>query len=221
MNCDNIDTFTKLIYEYYHKKYMMHRCNTYVKKIVNWDNIELKPDWIYFKRLANIVNKSSGQINYKLYIDSLFDYFDGKFSTKLIGSQKSLGIYKQYINELNEFSDETKVYNNIIHSIKFIVKYCKEHNIKSFDDYFYLNNSTFPTIVLQYNSGVINAALFCLIPNIILRLQSFPGDVVKDYFNHDTINKIIANRILILNMNEKIKYIANNFLKVLNNAINT
>ena len=213
------NSLARKIYSYYRDKYMMTTKKCHARAITNWDSVEAKETYIYFKRFATMVQKSGGQINYQLYIDSLFDHFKGGFNVKNIGTQSSLGIYKRYINNINKLSDATEVYTNVVKSLKFIINYCVDNNINDFNEYFILNYNTFPTVVLHYNSGSISQGCFALIPNIVNRVNSFPTDVINDYFTEEVKKQLITNKMLIVAMNTKLQYIADNFVKIVNDGI--
>ena len=128
-------------------------------------------------------------------------------------------MYKRYINNINKLSDATEVYTNVVKSLKFIINYCVANNINDFNEYFILNYNTFPTVVLHYNSGSISQGCFALIPNIVNRVNSFPTDVINDYFTEEVKKQLITNKMLIVAMNTKLQYIADNFVKIVNDGI--
>ena len=61
--------------------------------------------------------------------------------------------------------------------------------------------------------------MFCLIPNISKRVNSFPIDIVNDYFPPMKKQQLLNDRIVLINCSQKIKYIADNFEVIVNNAI--
>ena len=215
-----IENLSKEIYQYYHKQAIFHRTGKYPKAIKNWDKIMAKQDWAFIERFAMLVQKSAGQINYKLYIKALFDFSNGQyFPLKLLTSPKGIAIYNHYIKTINDESDPEKVKQGIIRSIKHIVKFCLKNNLKSFDDYFYKNANLYPPIILHYKAGSISKAFFILIPNIEKKLKNFPADIVADYFPEETIKNFAIDRALYISLSNAIQKFAFNFENIVNHYI--
>ena len=215
-----IEETAKEIYQYYHKQSIFHRTGKYPKFIKNWDKVKEKQDWPYVERFAMLVQKSAGQINYKVFINALFDFSNGQyFPLKLLISPKGIAIYNHYVKTINDESDPDKVKAGIIKSIKHIVKFCLKNNLKSFDDYFYKNANLYPPIILHYKAGSITKAFFVLIPNIEKKLKNFPEDIVADYFPDEVLKNFPTDRTLYISLSSAMQKFAFNFEDIVNHYI--
>lgn len=207
----------KVIYQYYHNLVIKNKTGSLPRPVKDWNKVFQKPEWPYILRFAHNVNNSGGQINYKIYIQALFDFSNNQwFTPKLFVSQKGIQIYKHYLKTINDNQDSELVRKGIVKSIKYVASFCKKHNLKDFRSYFNFNATTFPTIVIHYTAGSITKAFFTMIPYIEKRIKSFPPDIVADYFSEQDIKDFPINRALYANLSEKLENIAENFEEILN-----
>lgn len=205
------------IYQYYHRQYIYKSKGIYPKQIKNFEKIKNNRKWIYFKRFADSINRGYGQINYKFYIDSLIEFFNGYFDLKLLGHPKGFKIYKNYISLKEEINNEEKLEKIILENIKFVIQYCKENCINNIEDYFFENQYTLPTIVKHYNSKSISKYFLCMIPNIITIIKSFPKDVIDDYMKEFFNEYNSCKNFITLNI--KLRKIRDNIYQILNKKI--
>jgi hypothetical protein len=209
-----MDHFTnncRKIYQYLHSKRIYAKTGNYGKKIKNWDKIEKKDDWLHIQKLANLIEKSGNQIDYRLLIDSLFEFSNNEwFKLNLLYSPKGIAIYKNALKKREANVNPEYIKKEIIRSVKFIVRFCKANNINEFSDYFNHNVNLFPTILSHLNSGVISKHFFELIPNVVKRIYSFPQDIRYDFFNNKE-EEMIMNKNLNLARSSWIRKFAMDF----------
>ena len=214
---NELTELTYRIYQYYYNIKIKNKTGKLPHLIKNWDKIKTKEEWPYIQQFAERVLKSNGQINYKLYIQALFDFSNNQwFSPKLFTSLKGIEIYKHFIKTINDTQDPIKLWDGIINSIKFIIDFCHKNKIKTWADYFYMNCNTFPTIVLHYNSGSISKPFFVLIPNIVNKiLKGFPEDIQLDFFPKEQLMSFESDKLIYMNKSDKIRKLALNFEAIL------
>lgn len=171
------------LYSLYHQRIMLYTKNIIPRAIKNFDKIKQKPEWDYFEKFAKLVNSNNGQLDPKLYIDSLIDFNDGYFSFKLLSHPKGIKIYKTYIKVQNNTYDKEKIFKSVTDSLRFVAKYMKDNNIDDF--YQYLNQDSYllPTIAKHFNSGSISKQFLVLVPDILLIIDQFPIDIKRCYFD--------------------------------------
>lgn len=216
-NKDKVEILSKEIYQYYHRLSIYHKTGKFPRLIKNWDKPKTSSIWPYIERFANIVERSNGMINYKLFIQALFEFSNGQwFNPKLLVSPKGITIYNHYIKTINDESDPALVKKGINKSIKYIVEFCKKNNLESFEDYFYKNVNIYPPILLHYKAGSISKAFFTLIPNIDKKLANFPPDLIADLFPPEKIKQLITDKILYASMSDTLQKFALNFETIVN-----
>lgn len=210
---------TEDIYNYFHRVRTFSTRGIYPARIKNWDAIYKKEDWQYFQRFHNKIIQSGYQIDYKKFIDALFDFSKGQWvNANQLLSVRAVTIYKNYLKKIEEDTDPENIKKQIIASVKFVTRFCKAQNITCFSDYFYHNCNTFPTIITHFNSGVICRAFFELIPNVTKKIKAFPEDIVHDYLK-DKMNEFETNRLIHIKRSPWIAKFAKNFEEVLDRNI--
>ena len=120
---------TEEIYNIYHHKIMYYTKNIHVRKIKNFEKIKSSTDWVYFQKFTDKVNNSYGQIDPKIYIDALIDFFKGRFNFSLLCHIKGIKIYRLYIKHLNDCKDKSIINKKIRESFQFLSEYMEENNI--------------------------------------------------------------------------------------------
>lgn len=211
-------TLEEQLYEFWHKTYVYYKFKSKARAIVNWDEIKQKPEWIYFVKTAELFKRLNGQLSIEIYITSLFEHFNGPFKLEILGTQKSLGIYNDYLKLRNLILKPEEVYKLVIKSISFIVKFCRENKLSSFYDYFY-DKSLYPRFIAHYISGEVCKQFVALIPNIKKKLENFPQDIVADAFSRTDLQELIFIRDKILGSNQKLDYLAMNLERIINETI--
>jgi hypothetical protein len=169
---------TEDIYNIYNKEILLYTKNINARRITNFTKKKEHPDWQYFEIFTKRVNTSNNQINPTIYIKSLINFFDGYFNLKLLSSVKAIKIYKQYIME-NKYDN---CYNDVLNSIKFIIKYMKDNNISCIDEYMLINNDIFPVFAQHFNNGSISKYFAVLIPDIKIFINNYPQDISDQFF---------------------------------------
>jgi len=169
------------IYREFHKHTVFYKTGIYPRTVKNFDKPKAKPEWVYFERLAQMVDNNAGMINYRIYIESLARHYNGWFKPALLPSMKAIKIYKIHKTIMNSTTDRELIYEGIIKSIKFIGDFCKENRIKDFDSYMYHNADYFPTMLKHFTAGSITSYFLTLIPDIKLIIRNFPQDCVEEF----------------------------------------
>lgn len=177
------------IYQEFHRQTFFYSRNIYPKPIKNFSNIKSSDDWIYFQRFADKIEQNDGLVNYKMFIESLAQHYKGWFDPKILLSLKGIKIYKIYKDILNSTNDSDLIYSGITNSIKNIVMFCKDNNIKTFDEYFNHNKYTIPTLLKHLYAGSISHYTLLLIDNISDKLRTFPSDMINEYLQDFNNNK--------------------------------
>ena len=152
------------------------------RKIKNFEKARTRKEWIYYESFAQMCNRNNGMIDPETYVKILATHHKGWFTPKLLNDRKSIKIYKSYIKREQLEGSEDHIVEVIKTSLKFIVQYCKDNNIKSLDEYIMENMHTIPTLAKHLNSGKLNMYFFVYIPNIIDRLNTYPNDVRTEFF---------------------------------------
>lgn len=169
------------IYNLFHKETNLVKGRP-VKSVVNFENAKSASHWPFFVRCADFINRNSGQVDYKIYIRALAKYFNGWFDPKLLGSQQSIKIYKNYLNQIEDEKNPEFIKGSIISSTKFVIEYCQQHNIICLDDYLNEDNLLIPTVIKHLNAGSISFYFLACIKNFNIIFESYPSDCKKDYF---------------------------------------
>lgn len=185
-------------YAFWHKEWNRFE-NKRVRAVKNFTNAKNRDYWDYFEQFANLVNRNRGKINYKIFITSLADQFGGYYNPCNLTKRRSLKIYRSYIKEKEANNNVTAVKDNVFRSLKFIVDYCQEKEIKNFNDYLCEDMYMIPTILKHLDAGSISAHFLACIPDFDLMLQSYPVDVVQD-FGQEIKEKYSVYRMKIIHM---------------------
>ena len=153
--------------------------NLYIKSFKH--NKELLNE---FQTFTDTMNRHP-MIDADVYITALADYYKGIFNPKYLNTQNSIKIYKVYIQCINNLTDINKIHVFIKQSINYVINFCKEHNISTFNEYVMYNVPLMPELLRAYACGNITAHFLACIPNF-RRLtlnydQSFVESILGDY----------------------------------------
>lgn len=212
-----IDLTPEELYRAYHRETNL-AAGRVVKTVNNFDKAKNKPEWQFFIHCTNVINRNSGQIDYKIYMKSLAEHHKGWFKPDILGSTKSLAIYKQYIRQLENDSSVDYITKSLLQSINFVIKYCKENEITSFEEYLNKDINLIPIILKHYNAGSISLYFLSSISDFREICSSYPQDCVFDYLA-DIDNKYSTYRIRVLSI-ERLKNIVVNLEQIINTKIN-
>ena len=145
------------------------------------------------------MNRNSGMIDYKLFIKAIIQKYGNTASTKALTSRGSFKIYHDYVEEINKKTGPVYIRESIINSMKFIISYCTENNIKDFDGYLYENQYLIPTIIKHLKSGSVSVYFVACINNFNLLLKNYSQDVLYDYMkDFDTQYQLCRMRVVAL-----------------------
>jgi len=169
------------LYNLYHRKILFYTKNIHCRNIKDFSKQKQTPEWCYFEKLSNIIN-GSDHINPEIYIDSLIDFYKGYFNLKLLSHPKGIKIYKNYVLQLNNSYDKEKIFKSIYDSIKFVGKYIRDNDIESFNHYLNSDVYTIPLVAKHYYAGSISKHFLALVPDIIIIINSYPSDIINQYF---------------------------------------
>ena len=169
------------LYNEFRKQTFFVKKNIYPKPVKSLENISNQEQLVHFEKFKVMVESNAGMIDWRLYIKSLAIHYKGWFKPSKLNSLKAIKIYKTYVILENENKSGNIIYRNVLDSIKFIVNYCKENNIKNFDDYINDNITIIPTILKHHKAGSISSNFLSIIPNIKIILNSFPKDCVDQF----------------------------------------
>ena len=85
----------------FHKHTVFYKTGSYPRAIKNFDKQKAKSEWVYFERLAQMVDNNAGMINYRIYIEALAKHYRGWFKPSILPSMKAIKIYKVHKTILN------------------------------------------------------------------------------------------------------------------------
>ncbi len=188
---------------------------TRVRKVKNFDKAKASGNWEYFESFSLFVKRNNGSIDPELYMRAVALHFGGYFKPSLLGSQKTIKIYKNYIQEMKDNADTTSEVNikeEILKSIKFINKFCRKRGLKSFSEYLEHDMYMIPSIIKHYNAGSISIYFLSSIDNFPIILTNYPTDVIKDYMGN--FNSEFGKYRLRVMTNEHTKRIAKNLEEI-------
>lgn len=208
------------IYQEWHRQTFQNSRGIYPRTVQNFNNVQQSDKWVYFKKLADIVNNGNGIIDYKMYIKSICDAYPSQgIHPSILTNQKGFKIYRNFINICNTHTDLISIKKNILENINFIINYCKENKINRFTDYIN-DDSLIPKLVMHFNSGNVSIYFLALIDNLELIIKEYPIDVVNDFFGdlNEFFNKIKQYKIQITQDNN-LRQIYNNLEKIINNKL--
>ena len=117
----------EMIYNECHKQMFYYSKGVYPKTIKNFNKAKEKDTWNYYERFAKMVHDNNGQIDYKLYIKSLAEFYEGFFNPKMLTHPKGIKIYRQTVKLNNLKCDKEDIYKSVLISIKYVINYCKEN----------------------------------------------------------------------------------------------
>jgi len=177
------------------------------KQIKNFDKIRERPYWKDFERCAQFINRNNGQVDAELYVESLFNFFNGNVKTDILATLKSIQIYKAFLNSREKLNDEDFIKSEILRSLNFILAYCKKHKLNDIYEYFIEDLNLIPTMFRHLNGKSISLYFLACFDNIELIVCNFPPDVIHDYYPNffndfklyrsRVINKISLNKLRI------------------------
>jgi len=212
----------EMIYSEWHRVVVFAKTKKYPRRMKNFDKAQFeinsagdkleKPDWSYFKKFANFANRNT-LVDYKIYFKALGEFY-GYIKPADIANQKSLAIYKSYIEKNQTIkSNITDVYKIITKDIKFVQKYCKEHNILSLNEYLQENVSLFPTILMHYSKGNISPYFLACIKDFTNIVQNYNqefidialGNLLDNFYEYENL----------INKNSKLKLLKLRFKKII------
>lgn len=207
------------LYQQFHKYtfYFKSGETQYPRLVENFDNIKAKPEWNAFVQCSEMLERNAGQVNGILLIYSLAKFFNGYFDPRYLIHPKGLKIYKTFIESVNNSQEKETIEKGVLKSISFVIDYCNNNNIKSFNQYIYDEYEILSTLLKHYNAGSITAHFVVMIPNILHILDGFPQDTVSSYMD-DIRQHYTELRALAIN-NSKLRYISDNLEKIINEKI--
>jgi len=168
------------LYQIYHRETNEAK-GRHVRTVKNFDNAKAKSSWKHFELLSNFIERNCGQINGRIYIKSLATFFEGWFEPSIFCTPKGTKIYKEYIANTTEDGSPENIKKHLLSSIKFIVKYCREKNIKSLCEYMNEDLYFIPTVLKHLDAGSVSMYFLVAIKNIRVYIQSYPIDTRMDY----------------------------------------
>lgn len=205
-------------YQIYHDAVVFAQKGIHPKRIVNWDPIKNRQTWPYFEKLADMLHRSAGRIDPKEYIQTVVKFYPKSITPKMLTTQKGIKAYKSQIKkDIMEADDSFKV-GQVKNSILFIVKYCVDHNINDFRDYFHDRAEVYPTLIHHLEGGRISKFFVHLIPNLKDRVEGYPGDVRADFFGEKFWSEN-SMFIVVANNNSDLKKLKNNLEQIINELI--
>jgi len=170
---------TEQLYSEWHKQTVFYNTGKYPRSIKNFSKAKESDNWAFFERFKIFINKNS-VVDYKIFIQSLADFYEGWFHPKHLNSQKSIRLYKSFISR-NNVVGKDKFKSQIKSNLVFVFKFCKDNNITTLDGYLLHNHKLLPSVLKHYKQGNINLVFFALINNFIDILQNYDPSFVEGF----------------------------------------
>lgn len=192
----------------------------WVKDTSNFDNAKSKQSWKHFEMFASIMNRNSGLIDCERYIRFLSRQMKGLFNPVDLCSRKSIALYKKMLEAEKMESSPDMIEAKLRKSIVFIVNFCVERKLKSFEEYLMDDMEMIPSVFKHVSSGQVFFEVFACINEILKYTNRIPNDVLNEYFisREQFFHDNNRDRMRI-NNNERLKKLAQNFVKIVNGLI--
>lgn len=148
----------------------------------NWDSFEKDSKYPLVKRIANLMFKFK-EINIEDFFNAPYGLFGNEGSTYPLDfyvSQRSLGIYKQYLKkkELDGDIDNNKTIQiEIKNSLKFLGNFFIRNNIKSVRDYLSYQGLSGPMFVEHLKNRNVSIYVYIGMKGFYAALQQLENDI--------------------------------------------
>lgn len=174
-----LSNFEKLIYNKYLK---FSRRGEGYKPRQNFDNFK-EEDISILQKLAYMFNTYKS-INIDDFIEAPFKIYESDAYVPLSffctqRAKKCYTVYKQQ-KELTNVDGDSHI-QKIKESLKFIYKFCKEHN-KPLNDYLTIENQSFPYFLQHLKDGNIDIYILFGFDNYQIIVDSIPVDIIALMF---------------------------------------
>ena len=172
------------IYKIWHRETFKAK-GVNVKEVKNFEKAQSKPSWEHFENFVTFMDRNNGALDLNLYIEALANKYEGYFNPSILGTQRSIKIYKDYIKQkqIDIENDEVDMRDEILKSIKFIVGFCRERELESFDEYISHDMYLIPSLLKHYNAGSVSPFFLACIDNLNIILTNFAQDAVREYIS--------------------------------------
>jgi len=168
------------IYSLWHKEIFKAK-GKHVRPIKNFDKARNSGKWKYFEGFSSFLERNNGYIDPDIYMRALAEHFKDFFPPAVLGSQKSIKIYKDYQKQMEEDSNFDSIRKEIIDSIKFIVKFSRKNKLKTLSEYISHDMYLIPSILKHYDAKSISMYFIACIDNFPIMMTNYAADVVADY----------------------------------------
>lgn len=202
------------IYKYYHYE-TNSASGRLVRMVKKFDNAKAKDTWIYFEQCATLLNRNK-MINLRTYLKAISQHFEGWFDPKILVSPKGIKIYKQHIKKLDNESSPKVIKISILKSIKYVVRYCKLNELKTFSDYLNHDMYLIPPLCKHFDTENISPYFLACIQGIEFTLGSYPKDCIEDYMSKYLKSNVYRTRIVAIN---ELYNISQNLDQIINRLI--
>jgi len=191
-----------------------------VRAVKNFDKAHERDDWSYFESFAQKCNRNGGMLNPKTFITILAKHYGGWFHPKSLISQKSIKLYKSYMRKQDMVTTDESIKANIMKSLKYVVTYCRDNDLNSFEDYFLDGCYVVPQMARDLNAGNISKYMYACMPDADSMLDSYPKDIKEEFFL-EFIEEYPKLRMRIMSSKDKtVKNLSVNFSKIVKELIN-
>lgn len=205
------------IYQEFHAQTFFASHEIYPKKIVNFDEIKARPEWVYFEKLKDMIDRSHGMIDVKLFLEALSKYYEQRFDPANLIKLKSIKIYKNYVLERNHEKELKNCFPLILTSINNIVDECREKGLKTLDDYFGYGRELMPLLVKDLSNGRITYSFLIVVSNIDHVIAMYPVDIQRDHFKEFySFYQTYKNNFF---ANATMRKLSDNLTNIINNKI--
>lgn len=201
------------LYNLYHQLVFKAEKGIIPRPVKDFTKAKARIDWIYFEKLSSMIERTNGHINPELLIQSLVEFFKGRFPAKMLIHPKGLKIYKAYRQEQDSLNDSNLIREKVLKSLQFVVNFMKNNNIKTLDEYLTLNSIMIPDIAIHLCSGQISKHFFAIIPNIEQYVNKFSPDIKAEYFSN--IEEWLPRMRMFVGRDDKLRKLSANLQKVI------
>lgn len=210
-------TYEDVIQEF-HKQTIFQKTGSYSRSIINFETTKYNEHKLMFEKFVQFIYRNNGQVDWKLMIEALADFFNGWFHPMFLSNPKGIKIYRNYIREKENKTNNDAIYKEVVKSVRFVSNYIIKGNLRDIDAYFMEDQYLLPSMGKHLLAGSISPFYLACIPDIKTLLQSYPVDVREEYFS-DFLENLEAHKIKILKI-KKLRDFSDNFYKSMKNLIN-
>ena len=152
-----------------------------VRRVKNFEQAKKRETWKHFELLSSFVRRNHGHVDGAIYIRALAERFGGWFDPKIFCKPRATKIYKEHVEKLRVDTDPDSIREHVMHSIKFVVRFCKAKGLSDIYEYLSDDACLIPTMLKHLSAGSISMYFLASISEIRGVVAGYPQDCIDDY----------------------------------------